>query len=299
MTKTITYPERRRYIWEEKERLPYHWALDYITKQLRQRGDAGRKASYLAVLAALERVQHEHDPQYIKTVKLKQLLIAAAQEHGWYARDMEQMGKLQKAKPESVPDGMRWCRKCEAIKPEDDFKATPSAAQARAYGWREDTTQKTLHHLCAACRKARQQRQARALAKKNHAKKQFDPIVLRDNPALAKRLDAYHKVKKTLKIHIDRTRSAFTNVRKVIHLPEGDVYECQFGTDELRQFYESKKVLLKAAESRLEELFAEGGDIPATWGMLLTKVEQTELANLHSEAVMSVPARRAPALWSV
>jgi len=144
-----TYPETRTFSWEEKPRLPMSVAYEIVMTSLRQKGSDQRKAAYIAVRQALELIQHEHDPDTIPTSKLKQLLIAAAQEHEWFALDMKKVRANAPPMPKvwDLPEGMRCCRKCREIKPKDDFKADPSPAKARRYGWSEDTTQKVLSHL--------------------------------------------------------------------------------------------------------------------------------------------------------
>jgi hypothetical protein len=291
-----TYPEKRTFLWEEKPRLTLDAAFALLVKGRKQRGSEQRKASYIAVIHALEHIQHEHDPEFITTAKLKQLLIAAAQEHGWYAQDMKALREKQPPLP-FAPPGTKACRKCREVKPADEFKTPASPARARSYGWKEDTTQKTLSHLCTPCRKANHQAKARRNARSS-VKRKFDLETLRTNPTLAARVSKYQKLVNELRTHDNRTRAAFTAVRETIHFPEGDAYEYQFRSEELRKFYESKRVLVKAAIARLEVLFGEDAPLPDTWGMLLTKEEQLELANLHAEAVLSSPsANRTPSLW--
>ncbi len=291
-----TYPEKHTFLWEEKPRLSMDAAFALLVQSRRQRGSEQRKASYISVIHALEAIQHEHDPESISTAKLKQLLIAAAQEHGWYAQDMKALRQSQPKLP-FAPPGSKACRKCREIKNVEEFKVPASPARARSYGWKEDTTQKTLSHLCTPCRKAHQQAKARRNARSS-VRRKFDPETLRTNPTLAARVAKYQKLVNELRTHDNRTRAAFTSARKTIHFPEGGAYEYQFRSDELRKFYESKRVLVKAAIARLEVLFGEDAPLPDTWGMLLTKEEQLELANLHAEAILSSPsANRTPSLW--
>lgn len=293
-----TYPETRTFSWEEKPRLPLSVAYDIVMASLRQRGSAQRKAAYVAVRQALELIEHDHAPDTISTAKLKQLLIASAQEHGWYALDMKQIRASAPPMPKvwDLPEGMRCCRKCREIKHKDEFMADPSPAKARRYGWNEGTTQKVLSHLCTPCRKANQQKTARKLARRG-VRDKFSEVELRANPALAKRVNQYQKLANQLDAHTSRVRAAFANAKVELHIPE-KVIEYQFATDYLRQFYESKRVLLAAAKKRLEDKLGEAEPLPDTWGMLLTKEEQLELADLHDQAVTSIPSRRAPSLWS-
>jgi hypothetical protein len=290
-----TYPEKHTFNWEEKERLPLFLAIEIFKKQSKSGTSVPRRMTYTAAVQALEDVQHQHDPGSISTKKLKALLIAAAQEHGWYPLDRS---KIKQLPDPQVSEGMKFCRRCREVKAKAEFMAVPSPAKARSYGWREDTTQKIVSHLCVSCRKANQQRRARVERKSNVLRHTFTDLQLRENPALATRVDRYHKLHSHLETHAARVRSAFNNAKQTLHLPEGDVYEYQFKTEELRRFYESKRVLVKAARDRLEDMFGEAAPLPDAWGMLLTKEEQTELANLHAEAILSSPsANRTPSLW--
>jgi len=291
-----TYPEKRTFNWEEKDRLPFHWAIDMCSHALKQRGTEPRKATYIAVLQALEAIDHMHEPQYISTKKLKSMLVAAAQEHGWYMKDPATLPRPKA--PEGVPPDMKWCRRCQDVKPVDDFMTTPTPAKARTYGWKEDTTIKVVGHLCKACRKAKQQQGARKTRRRS-GKDKLSDLARRANPAEAKRHDTYAKLMGELKVHAARIRAAYSNVKRTFDTPEGVYHEYQFRTDELRQFYESKKVLVSAAMDRLDAKLGETAPLPDTWGMLLTRDEQVELSNLHAAAVQSSPANRKPVLWTL
>jgi|GEM_PF-4609110 len=291
-----TYPEKRTFNWEEKDRLPFRWAIEMCARALKQRGTEPRKATYIAVLQALEAIEHMHEPTHIQTKKLKSMLIAAAQEHGWYMKDPTTLPKPKA--PEGVPPDMKWCRKCQEVKDLDGFMTTPTPAKARIYGWKEDTTIKIVGHLCRECRKANQQRDARKIARRS-SKGKMSELARRANPAEAKRHDTYAKLLRELTTHAARVRAAFSNAKRTFDTPEGVYYEYQFASDELRQFYESKKVLVAAAMDRLDAKLGEAVPLPDTWGMLLTRDEQAELANLHAAAVLSSTSNRKPALWTL
>lgn len=291
-----TYPEQNRFNWEEKARLPLFLAIEIFKKQSKSGTSVPRRMTYTAAVQALEDIQHLHDPNSISTAKLKQLLIAAAQEHEWYPLDRSQI----KQKPDPlVPDGMKYCRKCKEVYPKDSFVALVSAAKAAHYGWPQDTNRTHLAHLCKQCRSGQQKEKARKQSKRDVLRHKFTDAQLRENPELAKRVHQYHKLHSHLRIHAARVRAAFNNVKRVLHFPEGDAYEYQFATEEMRRFYESKRVLVKAARDRLEDMFGEAVPLPDTWGMLLTREEQVELANLHSEAVLVSNAANKPALWNI
>jgi len=153
-------------------------------------------------------------------------------------------------------------------------------------------------HLCRECRKAKQQQDARKVARRS-GKDKMDDLARRANPAQAKRHDTYARLMRELTAHASRVRAAFSNVKVTFETPEGTYHEYQFRTDELRQFYESKKVLVAAAVDRLDAKLGETAPLPDTWGMLLTRDEQVELSNLHAAAVQSSPANRKPVLWTL
>lgn len=289
-----TYPETNTFSWEDKPRWMTALAIEMFRKQSVTGKNLARRKAYEAAAQALEDAEHEHGIESISSAKLKQLLTAAAQEHGWYAIDRT---KLKQLPDPDVPVGCKFCRKCREVKALDDFKTAPSPAKARRYGWKEDTTQKVVHHLCTACRhKKTKERTARARYSLKH---KFSELQLRTEPGLAARVTKYKLLHEHIAAHATRVRAAFSGVKTALHLPEGTVYEYQFATDELRQFYESKKVLLAAARDRLERLMGEAVPLPDTWGMLLTRVEQAELSELHSQACVSSTAARKPALWTL
>lgn len=289
-----TYPERTTFKWEEKERLPFIQAIEMCSHALKQRGTEQRRATYVALVHALEAIHHEHEPELIPTKKLKLMMIAAANEHGWFPVDPAKLPRPRA--PNGVPPDMKWCRRCREIKDIDGFRTTTSPSKARTYGWSEDTTIKMVGHLCRECRKAKQQQEARKIARRSGRAKMSD-LAQRLNPEEAKRHDQYNKLMKDLNAQATRIRAAFSNAKRELYTPEGTLYEYQFKSDALRSFYESKRVLVDAARKRLDERLGEAAPLPDTWGMLLTREEQAELADLHEQAVMSTTANRRPGLW--
>jgi len=289
-----TFPEQNTFAWEEKPR----WALWRIIDMFRKQSLAGknipRRMAYDAVVKALEDAEHQHGIETISSVKLKQLLVAAAQEHEWYPINRK---RLAQAPDPVVPVGFKYCRKCKQVKEKDSFMAPATPAKAKLYGWKEDTTQKYLHNLCAPCRHANaRKKKGSARYKLRH---KLSELQLRTNPALNKRVIRYQSLHAHLAAHATKVRAAYSNVKVTFETPEGTYHEYQFRTDELRQFYESKKVLVNAARDRLEDLMGETAPLPDTWGMLLTRDEQVELSNLHAAAVQSSPANRKPVLWTL
>lgn len=287
------FPEHNTFSWEEKPR----WALWIIIEMFRKQSVSGqnipRRKAYDAVVKALEQAEHEHGIETVSSAKLKQLLIAAAQEHEWYPIDRK---RLAQAPDPEVPVGFKYCRKCKEIKEQNSFMAPPTPAKAKRYGWKEGTTQKYLAPLCAPCRHAHARKKKTPRYKLRH---KFSELQLRTTPGLATRVRKYESLHAHLAAHAARVRAAFSNVKKEFSTPEGVYYEYQFASDALRQFYESKKVLVSAARDRLEDMMGEAAPLPDTWGMLLTRDEQTELANLHAQAILSSTSNRKPVLWTL
>lgn len=284
-----TFPEHNTFSWEEKPR----WALWRIIEMFRKQSVSGqnipRRKAYDAVVKALEQAEHEHGIESVSSAKLKKLLIAAAQEHEWYPIDRR---KLAQPPDPITPPGFKYCRKCKEIKEKDSFMAPPTPAKAKLYGWKEDTAQKYIHNLCSTCRHAHARKKKAPRYKLRH---KFSELQLRTTPGLATRVRKYESLHAHLAAHAARVRAAFSNVRVAV----GPVYEYQFKTDELRQFYESKKALVSAARDRLEDMMGEAAPLPDTWGMLLTRDEQTELASLHAQAILSSTSNRKPVLWTL
>jgi len=286
-----TYPETKTFSWEEKPRWLIYLAIELFDRQTTTGKNFARRKAYEAAAQALKDAEHTHGIEVVSAAKMKQLLIAAAQEHGWYPIDRKKLGQP----PDPIaPPGFKYCRKCKEIKEKDSFMAPPTPAKARRYGWKENTTQKITHHLCAPCRYAHAKKQKTSRYKIKH---RFTGLQLRTIPGLAAKVEKYKLLHAHIAAHMTRVRAAFSHAKTTLHLPEGTVTEYQFSTDQVRQFYESKKVLLQAARNRLEDKFGDAAPLPATWGELLTQEEQMELADLHERAVISIPSKRLPVLW--
>ena len=287
-----TFPEQNNFTWEEKPRWPVWRIVEMFRKNSRTGTNPARRKAYEACIEALRQAEHDHGIETVGTPKLRQLLIAAAQEHEWYAIDRKQ---LKQPRDPYAPAGFKYCRKCKEIKEVDLFKAAPSPAKAKVYGWKEDTTQKHLSHLCAPCRhKKTKESTARTRYSLKH---KFSDLQIRTTPGLATRITRYKSLHTHIAAHAARVRAAFSGAKTTLYLPEGNVHEYQFPTDAIRQFYESKRVYLNAARDRLEQKMGEAVPLPDTWGMLLTQDEQAELADLHSAACLSSTAARKPVLW--
>lgn len=288
-----TYPETKTFSWEEKPRWLIYLAIELFDRQTTTGKNFARRKAYEAAAQALKDAEHTHGIEVVSAEKMKQLLIAAAQEHGWYPIDRKKLGQP----PDPIaPPGFKYCRKCKETKEIDEFKTSPSPAKARRYGWKENTTQKITHHLCAPCRYAHAKKQKTSRYKIKH---RFTGLQLRTIPGLAAKVEKYKLLHAHIAAHMTRVRAAFSHAKTTLHLPEGTVTEYQFTTDQLRQFYESKRVYLNAARDRLEAKMGEAAPLPATWGMLLTQEEQEELAALHDAAVVSSLAPNKPILWTL
>lgn len=287
-----TYPETKTFSWEEKPRWMISLAIDIFEKESTNGTNVARRKAYESAAQALKDAEHEHGVESVSSAKMKQLLTAAAQEHGWHPIDRK---KLKQPRDPFAPPGFKYCRKCKQIKEIDGFKTSPSPAKARRYGWKEDTTQKVVHHLCTPCRHAHVKKQNSGRYKIKH---RFTGLQLRTVPGLKTKAERYKLLHAHITAHMARVRAAFSGVKVELHVPE-KIIEYQFATDYLRQFYESKRVYLNAARERLEARMGEAAPLPATWGMLLTEEEQAELADLHERAVASSLAPNKPTLWTL
>lgn len=288
-----TFPEKNTFSWEEKPRWAVWLIIEMFRKNSREGKNLARRKAYEACIEALKQAEHDHGIETVSTPKLKQLLIAAAQEHEWYQIDRK---KYKQAPDPFTPPGFKFCRKCRETKPKDDFLTPVPPTKAKVYGWNEDTNQKYMGHLCTPCRHAYARKKSKARYKILH---RFSDLQLRTTPGLATRVKQYQHLHAHIAAHSTRVRAAFSGVKVSLDTPDGTYYEYQFKTDELRQFYESKRVYLNAARNRLEAMMGEAAPLPDTWGMLLTRDEQAELADLHDRACTSSMAPNKPALWTL
>lgn len=284
-----TYPETARFRWEgETAHLVSH-AVEFLDAMAAQGGSKARCDSFRATARALEVISEAKDKPYFTGDQIKKILIAAAQDHGWWERKRAVLPDL------TAPAGMKVCFKCKQTKEIGDFKTAPSPAKARSYGWREDTTQKITHPLCATCRKTKTAEQNRKRTRRISRKK-LDKFS-RPEDAILKQ---YQKIKIEIAEHLNRVRAAFNNVKAVLKDPFGDgsdLTEYQFKDDNARDFYQMKRALLLDARDRLEQRLSDAAPLPDTWGMLLTPSEQANLAELHQMACAGKHASHMPALW--
>lgn len=281
-----TYPETARFRWEgETAHLVSH-AVEFLDAMAAQGGSKARRDSFRATARALEVISEAKDKPYFTGDQIKKILVAAAQDHGWWERKRVVLPDL------TAPAGMKVCIKCAQTKEIADFKTAPSPAKARRYGWKEDTTQKVTHPLCATCRKTKAAEQNRKRTRRI-SRKRLDKFS-RPEDAILKQ---YQKIKIEIAEHLNRVRAAFNNVKAEILFPEGKVTEYQFRDDTTRDFYQMKRALLLDARDRLEQKLSDAAPLPDTWGMLLTPSEQATLAELHHIACIGKHASHLPALW--
>ena len=284
-----TYPETAHFRWEgDTPHLVSH-AVEFLDAMAAQGGSKARRDSFRATARALEAISEAKDRPHFTGNQIKRILIAAAQDHGWWARKRRTVPDL------TAPEGMKVCFKCGQTKEVDDFRTAPSAAKIRRYGWNADTTQKVVSPLCASCRKTKAAEQGR-MRKRRISRKKLDKFS-RPEDAILKQ---YYKLKLEIAEHLNRVRAAFNNVRAVLRDPFGDgsdLVEYQFKDNNVRDFYYMKRALLLDARDRLEQKMADAAPLPDTWGMLLTQVEQANLADAHSYACAGKHASHIPALW--
>lgn len=285
-----TYPETATFRWEGDTRYLVTQAVEFLDGMAAQGGSKARQAACRAAARALEQISDERDRAHFTGDQMKQVLIAAAQDHGWWERKKREMPDL------TAPEGMKVCFRCTQTKPIKEFEVSPSAAKAKAYGWKPDTTQKIVGPLCPSCRKAKADANGRKRQRRLSRKKLEGP------PETATIFKTYQKLKLEITEHMNRVRAAFHNARAVIRDPFGDgtdLVEYQFRDADTKEFYTMKRALLLDARDRLEQKMADAAPLPATWGMLLTPAEQTNLASLHNYVCSGRPPGQVPALWKV
>jgi hypothetical protein len=284
-----TYPETTRFRWEGDTPYLVTQAVEFLTDMAAQGGSKPRQAALKAAAAALMEISDRMDRPHFTGNQMKKILIAAAQDQGWWERKHRAMPSMVAA------PGMKVCFRCAQTKSVKDFETRPTPAKARAYGWKEDTTMKVVGPLCGTCRKAKADAEGRK-RQRRYSRKKLDTL----SPAAAMRFKHYHSLKQDIADHMARVRAAYSNVRHVIPDPLGngeDVIEYQFESAEVNEFYKMKRLLLIDARDRLEQRFADAAPLPDTWGMLLTRDEQLMLSNLHTEASM-YKHRNIPSLWT-
>jgi hypothetical protein len=284
-----TYPETNTFRWEGDTVYPVPEAVGLLLDMASQGKSTPRQRALRATAQALEAISEAKDKPYFTGDQIKKVLIAAAQEHGWWARKARVIPDL------TAPEGMKVCFRCTKAKEIDDFKTAPSPAKVRRYGWSESTTQKVIGPLCASCRKAKAAEQSKKRTRRVSRTK-IDKFSSPDAAVLKQ----YQKIKLQIADHMNRVRAAFTNAKAVVKDPFGDgtdLVEYQFRDDDTRDFYHMKRALLLDARDRLEQRLSDAVPLPDTWGMLLTTTEQNNLATLHSHVVSGRHANHIPALW--
>ena len=143
----VTVPEGKFYKWEEVEsmRMPDIRVLLKMRINLYQ-GKA--REAHEKALDALEKLWAKRGFDSFPTAKLKALLIAAAQDVGWY----KTKPVLTKHKPKQPADpNLKTCPTCLETKPKSHFIRRVSAKRAKQYGWREDSRIMIGHERCNYC----------------------------------------------------------------------------------------------------------------------------------------------------
>jgi hypothetical protein len=283
-----TYPETTTFRWEGDQRYLVTQAVEFLDDMAAQGGSKARQAACRAAARALEEISETKDKPHFTGDQMKLLLVAAAQEHGWWERKKREMPDL------TAPEGMKVCFRCTKTHLVKEFEVKPSAAKARSYGWKPDTTQKIVGPLCSVCRKAKADEAGRK-RQRRLSRKKLDTL----SPEASKVFKQYSKLKLEIAEHLGRIRAAHSRVKAVLKDPDGtgdDMVVYHFASTDLRDFYNMKRTLLIDARDRLEQRMADAAPLPATWGMLLTPAEQNNLASLHTHACMG-NTRNLPSLW--
>lgn len=283
MTNQLTYPETVHFKWEHGH-YSYEDAVDLMDGSAKQGGSDARRNAYIRAMHLIREADaNDIGSASIAGVEMKRLLVQAAREVGWWDKSKQQT--FTKLPPASA--GEKVCYVCKEAKPLLHFLTTPTAAQAKRYGWKPDTTQKVPTPVCAECRKKR--REAKRMRKSKRAPQLRSLLKEATTPEQAARLQDYERVLAQITKHKSRVKSAIYQVRVVLPAvdsitgEESEIVEYQFKDERTRRFYFMKRDMLDIAQHRLVQMLGETAPIPARWGMLLTKEEQQELAFLHDD----------------
>lgn len=278
-----TFPETTIFKWEHR-RYAYEEAAELMDGFAKQGGSEPRRKAYIRAMHLIREADHaDIGSNEITGSRMKELLIQAAHEVGWW----DKSARRTFTKPPPVPSGQKVCYVCKEAKPVLDFLITPTAAQAKRYGWKPDTKKKVPTHVCGTCRKKRAD--AQRLKRGKRAPQLRTLLKEAVTPEQAVRLQDYERVLAQINKHKSRVNSAIYQVRVVLPAvdsitgEESMFTDYQFRDEDTRRFYFMKRDLLDIARHRLSQMLGETAPIPAKWGMLLTKEEQQELAFLHDD----------------
>lgn len=291
----ITYPESTTFKWEAAT-FTYEDAVFLMDGFAKQGGSDPRRKSYIRAMQLVREADSDDmDSTAITGAALKQILIQAAREVGWWDVSKDRTFTT----PPPAAAGEKTCYVCKGAKPVEEFMVAPNPAQIKRYGWKPDTQKKVLNPVCSTCRKAR------ADADRNRQRRRAPQLRALLNqvatPEQAERMQDYERVLAQIRKHQNRVNAAIYQARKALPAVDADtgeestIYEYQFRDENTKNFYFLKRDLLDIAQHRLDALLGETKPIPAKWGMLLTKEEERRLAFLHDDAFAGL--NRVHQLW--
>jgi hypothetical protein len=144
------FPSTKTYSWEGIERQFAHFWLYYFNPRTRQPGTKAHAAvalmqSELSTLVPKGRNVSQDDGSLLPLAaarlsgkQVKRLFTLCAQQVGWFWEPNKLAGKVRALTGASIIEGdpeHRRCRKCDKIKPTNDFRAAVSEAQRRQWNW--------------------------------------------------------------------------------------------------------------------------------------------------------------------
>lgn len=220
-----------------------------------------RHATYTLLIQTLEQLSHTQDITDLPALKLGRLATKARELSGWSAA----RPRSQPAEP--VPDGHRYCPKCEATKPETEFFIRATDRQRAAFNWgTRRAVRWLLNPYCQTCRTRKLQRQRRKTKVK-----QMESV-----PHL--------KLQLWLKQTIYATRK-----------------QARAATNHHAQtFYETKLQALHHAVNALNHLLDTDPSTPipsaSNWTLLLEEDHRQTLLHLHHQLILQRLPGRSPTL---
>ena len=253
---------RLRHMIKNRDTVPLSEAMTWCKAQRRGAAEGTpRHATYTLLIQTLEHIAHAHDVIDLPALKFRRLAAKARELSGWSA------ARPRSQPVEPVPDGYRYCPRCEAAKPEKAFLIRATDRQRAAFNWGPRRAVRWLFNpYCQTCRTRKLQRQRRKTKVK-----QMEAV-----PHL--------KMQVWLKQAVYATRK-----------------QARAATNHHAQtFYETKLQALNRAMNALNHLLDTDPDKPipsaSDWTRLLEENHRQTLMHLHHQLIMQRLPGRSPTL---
>lgn len=143
----VTVPEVKFYKWEGVKEMTTSEVRALLSTRAKTYEGKAREV-HAKVLEAFNNLWAKQGFDYFPTNRLKAMLVAAAQDVGWYRTAKIYM----QHKPKQPADSnFKTCPTCLETKPKAQFTRKVSAKRAKQYGWREDSRIRIPHEQCNYC----------------------------------------------------------------------------------------------------------------------------------------------------